>query len=43
MRFFKSKDENVNTIAPNNICWGTKTNELFHEVTDSGIVGMYST
>ncbi|XP_025425656.1 uncharacterized protein LOC112694418 [Sipha flava] len=39
IRFFKSNDENMSPIAPNNICWGTKSNELFHEVTDNCIVG----
>lgn len=40
MRFFKSKDEKNSAVAPNNICWGTKRTELFHEIIDSRIVGM---
>ncbi|VVC30931.1 Hypothetical protein CINCED_3A006840 [Cinara cedri] len=40
MRFFKSKDTiNNNSVSPSNICWGTKTMELFHDVTDTQIVG----
>lgn len=41
MRFFKSKDDINNAVAPNNICWGTKTMELFHDITDNSVVGMY--
>lgn len=40
MRFFKSADEKNSAVAPNNICWGTKSTELFHEIIDSRIVGM---
>jgi len=39
MRFFKSKDDANRPIVPNNICWGTKTTELFHDVTNNGVVG----
>lgn len=39
MRFFKSKDDKNLPIAPHNICWGTKTTELFHDITDNRVVG----
>lgn len=39
MRFFKSQDDTTSPIAPNNICWGTKQTELFHNITDDRIVG----
>lgn len=41
MRFFESNDDINTPVASNNICWGTKTTELFHEVKDNCIVGMY--
>lgn len=40
MRFFKSNDDINNPVASNNICWGTKTAEMFHDITDKCIVGM---
>lgn len=40
MRFFKSKDDENHPVAPYNICWGTKTTELFHDITDNHVVGM---
>jgi hypothetical protein len=40
MRFFKSKDDINRPVAPSNICWGTKQTELFHDITDNGIIGI---
>lgn len=40
MRFFKSQDDINKPVAPSNICWGTKHMELFHDITDNGVIGM---
>lgn len=42
MRFFKSENAENIPVAPNNICWATKTTELFHEIKDNRIVGKKS-
>lgn len=39
MRFFKSQDDINSPVAPSNICWGTKQTELFHDITDNGVIG----
>lgn len=41
MRFFNSQDDINRPVAPSNICWGTKQTELFHDITDNGVIGMY--
>lgn len=40
MRFFKSQDDINSPIVPYNVCWGTKTTELFHDIKDNRVVGM---